>query len=232
MPPRSVRMPCDVVMPWMSSGDVSSRTRITSSRLAARRRLVRVEDGDARRGARAMPASPCATSMNSRGRQQRDRGRRPPSRATRATSSSSTAPSSHEDHRRLRRRRPPRRRPRRRRAARDPHARVDAAGAAGRRAAAGCTRRSASSLEMRPSFAMSTAIFTAARVGPLGDAALQEVQPSLLERELDVHHVAVVPLERVADVGELLVERRRCRARAARSATACGCRRRRPRPAR
>ena len=44
--------------------------------------------------------------------------------------------------------------------------------------------------------------------GALGDAALEEIETALLECELDIHHVVVVTLERRADVGELLVERR------------------------
>ena len=37
MPPREVRMPLAACMPWMSSGEVSMRTRITASPLAAMR---------------------------------------------------------------------------------------------------------------------------------------------------------------------------------------------------
>ena len=44
--------------------------------------------------------------------------------------------------------------------------------------------------------------------GALADAALQEVEAPLLEGELDVHHLLVVVLELLADVGELLVQRR------------------------
>ena len=36
MPPRVVRMPCAACMPWMSSGLVSMRTRMTASPLPAR----------------------------------------------------------------------------------------------------------------------------------------------------------------------------------------------------
>ena len=35
MPPREVRMPLAACMPWMSSGEVSIRTRITASPAAA-----------------------------------------------------------------------------------------------------------------------------------------------------------------------------------------------------
>ena len=44
--------------------------------------------------------------------------------------------------------------------------------------------------------------------GALPDAALQHVEGALLDRELDVHDVAVVPLERAAHLQQLLVDRR------------------------
>ena len=53
MPPRAVRMPSAACMPWMSSGLVSMRTRITASPLlGARLGLVGGEDDDARGRAR------------------------------------------------------------------------------------------------------------------------------------------------------------------------------------
>ena len=65
---------------------------------------------------------------------------------------------------------------------------------------------------------MSTAIFTAARRRALADAALQEVQAPVLERELDVHHLAVVVFERVGrsrrtarTARELALQLSRCR---------------------
>ena len=40
MPPRAVRMPTAAFMPWMSSGDVSVRTRITCSPFCAQSSAV------------------------------------------------------------------------------------------------------------------------------------------------------------------------------------------------
>ena len=54
MPPRVVRMPLAACMPWMSSGLVSMRTRMTASPLAARALgLVGAEHDGAGGGARA-----------------------------------------------------------------------------------------------------------------------------------------------------------------------------------
>ncbi len=53
MPPRAVRMPCAAFMPWMSSGEVSTRTSTTFSPLLRHLlRLVGVEHDLADGGAR------------------------------------------------------------------------------------------------------------------------------------------------------------------------------------
>ena len=46
------------------------------------------------------------------------------------------------------------------------------------------------------------------RTGALADAALQHVEPAPLDGELDVHHVAVVPLERTTDLHQLRIDLR------------------------
>ena len=64
MPPRVVRMPSAACMPWMSSGEVSTRTRMTFLPSALRRSPRRPRTRSRRRRARARPAgrwrSPCA----------------------------------------------------------------------------------------------------------------------------------------------------------------------------
>ncbi len=66
----------------------------------------------------------------------------------------------------------------------------------------------------------------------LAGAGLQEVEPPLLDRELDVLHVAVVGLEPVERRRQLRVGLRQLGRASPRSARASGCPRRRPRPAR
>ena len=65
MPPRVVRMPSAACMPWMSSGQVSMRTRITLRPALSRLGLVGGEHDLAGGGARARPASPCAITLRS-----------------------------------------------------------------------------------------------------------------------------------------------------------------------
>ena len=63
-------------------------------------------------------------------------------------------------------------------------------------------------------------------------ARLEQVERALLDRELDVLDVAVVPLERGHRLDQLRERLREALAPSARAARACGSRRRRPRPAR
>ena len=77
----------------------------------------------------------------------------------------------------------------------------------------GSIRATASSREISPSPAISTAIRSAAVAVRLPGARLQQVQPALLDRELDVLHVAVVRLEPL--------ERRRSAARTPPAAARC-----------
>ena len=67
---------------------------------------------------------------------------------------------------------------------------------------------------------------------PLAGARLQDVEPALLHRELDVLHVAVVALERVLEADECACRPSACAASARRAARACGRPPRRPRPGR
>ena len=97
-------------------------------------------------------------------------------------------------------------------------ARGRASGAAAGRAEPGSTRRTASSREISLSFAMSTAIFTAARAVRLPVRVCSIQSLPLLDGELDVLHVAVVLLEPLVDAhqlavgrGHLLLERRQAR---------------------
>ena len=66
-------------------------------------------------------------------------------------------------------------------------------------------RATASSREIRPSSAISTAIRSAAVAVRLPGAGLEEVELPLLDRELDVLHVAVVRLEPLERRGQLSV---------------------------
>ena len=141
MPPCTVRMPCAAIIPWMSSGVVSQRTRITGSpAFAALDGRVGVED-DRRRSRRPGEAL----------RPLRDRPRAPPSGRS-------------------------------------------SGAAAGRAAPGRCARPPprARSAPRRPS---STAAFSAAAAVRFADARLQQVEPLVLDGELDVLHVAVVLLE-------------------------------------
>ena len=70
------------------------------------------------------------------------------------------------------------------------------------------------------------------RRGALPGAGLQQEELPLLDRELDVLHVAVVLLEPLERRDQLVERRGQPLAHRARSARACGCPRRRPRPAR
>ena len=139
MPPRVVRMPSAACMPWMSSGLVSTRTRMT---LLARRAcsfgLVGREHDLARRRAgrrRQAGRDHVALGLGIDGRMQQliERGR------------------------------------------------IDA--------------RHRLFLVISSSLASSTAIRTAALRGALAGAGLQHPELALLDRELDVLHVAVVLLE-------------------------------------
>ena len=76
--------------------------------------------------------------------------------------------------------------------------------AAAGRAGSGSIRISASSLVMRPSATISTAISQGRRRGALAAAGLQHVELPVLDGELHVLHVAVVLLEGLADVVQLL----------------------------
>ena len=95
----------------------------------------------------------------------------------------------------------------------------------------GSTRRTASSSEMSPSFAMSTAMRTAARAVRFAVAALEHVELAVLDGELEILHVAEVLLERRRDavelavrVGHLRLERLVGLVAAARGGSACGVR--------
>ena len=68
--------------------------------------------------------------------------------------------------------------------------------------------------------------------GALRRARLEEIEPVVLDRELDVLHVAVVRLEPRDRLEQLVVGRRQPLLPSRRAAQACGCRRRRPRPGR
>ena len=68
--------------------------------------------------------------------------------------------------------------------------------------------------------------------GALAHPRLQDPQPALLDRELDVAHVAVVALERGHHLAQARVGRRRRPSPGRRAAACCGCPPRRPRPAR
>ena len=70
------------------------------------------------------------------------------------------------------------------------------------------------------------------RGGALADARLQQEQATLLDGELDVAHVAVVALQRLHQLEQLLCGTRGTRCPSRRAARWCGCRRRRLRPAR
>ena len=69
----------------------------------------------------------------------------------------------------------------------------------------GSTRTTASSCPSSPSETMSTAMRSAAGGRPLPRARLEDVEGALLDRELDVLHLAVVLLEPRHRRGELLV---------------------------
>ena len=58
MPPVAVRMPCDTHMPWMSSGTVSRRTRITGSPLFDHSTAVSDENTALPHAAPGRPAVP------------------------------------------------------------------------------------------------------------------------------------------------------------------------------
>ena len=154
MPPRVVRIPTAAFMPAMSSGDVSSRTRI--DRLALRRH----RDGVLARSAR--------------------RGRRP---------------------RRGRRAGPwPRSRPSLTAAA---FSFVGKIGARSWTSCSGSTRATASSASIRPSSTMSVAIAHGGEARALAVARLEEVELVLLDRELEVLHVAEALLEELAHALQL-----------------------------
>ena len=73
---------------------------------------------------------------------------------------------------------------------------------------AGSTRSTASSLEMSPSATMSTAILTAAWAVRLPVRVWSMIERAFLHRELEILHVAVVLLELVRDLAELVVHLR------------------------
>ena len=67
---------------------------------------------------------------------------------------------------------------------------------------------------------------------PLRGSGLEQVQPALLDRELDVLHVAVVPLEPIDRLLELVERGREQAAHVVERVGAAGCPRRRPPPER
>ena len=69
--------------------------------------------------------------------------------------------------------------------------------------AAGSMRVTASSREIRPSFASSTAILQRGLGGALARARLQHPQLALLDREFEILHVAIVALEHAVDARQL-----------------------------
>jgi hypothetical protein len=64
LPPRLVRMPCAAKKPWMSSGLVSSRTRITLSPSLPRRSAVSASNTIAPEAAPGDAGSPCASDRD------------------------------------------------------------------------------------------------------------------------------------------------------------------------
>ena len=191
MPPRAVRMPAAACMPWMSSGLVSMRTRMTSRPWRLQRLgLVGVEHDLA--GGRA-----------GRGRQA--------GRDARACSASGSM-----------------------------------VGCSSWSSAAGSMRITASSLrdDALVGAGRRRSCSAAAR-GALARARLQHPELAVLDRELDVLHVAVVRaragrrrrrssanVSGISASSDGSCRRRPPCARPRSAAAACGCRRRRPRPAR
>ena len=103
--------------------------------------------------------------------------------------------------------------------------------AAGRAAPDRCAT-TASSREISPSSTMSTAAFSAAAAVRFAERVWSMYSVLVLDRELDVLHVAVVLLELAHRLEQLRRTPRQHVGASPRSAAACGSRRRRPRPAR
>ena len=95
----------------------------------------------------------------------------------------------------------------------------------------GSMRATASSREISPSSTISTATLSAAAGRPLPGSRLQEIEPALLDGELDVLEIAVVRLEPLERLDELLVRLRQFLAHRLDRLGCPGARRRRPRPA-
>ena len=176
MPPCAVRMPFAAIRPWMSSGLVSQRTRMTSS-----------------------PSRPRASAVSASKTTWPDAA---PGRGGEAPGG-------------------------------------DVVGRAGsiigcRRwsICAGSMRAIASSRSSSPSPTIATAARDRCGGGALGGSGLEQVQPALLDGELDVLDVAVVPLEPLNGPLELGEGGREEAAHVVERSRHAGCPPRRPRPAR
>ena len=147
MPPCAVRIPAAWIRPWMSSGVVSQRTRITLSPALPRSSAVSASSTTAPQAAPGEAFRPRA-----------------------ATSSSAVG---------------------------------SIIGCSSWSSCAGSIRATASSREISPSSTIVDGGLQRGGRRALGRARLQQVEPALLDRELDVLHVAVVLLEPAHRVGQL-----------------------------
>ena len=149
MPPRVVRMPSAACMPWMSSGEVSTRTRMT--------------------GRPAFFAASASSEVNTISPQAA------PGEAGRPVASTLRS------------------------------AFGSMVGWRSWSREVGSIRATASSREIRPSAARSTAMRKRRLGGALARAGLQHPELAALDGELEVLHVAVVPLQEAVDAHQLRV---------------------------